>query len=492
MAGLHLLDSVASGVTSDGEIANNDSWPTVTAAAVGNCSNPLEEVDWSQPGLIISLVILGVVNVLVLFGNCLVVLAVFLDSKLRTVTNLFIVSLAMADLSVGLAVLPFSASLEVLDMWIFGEIWCSIWLAVDVWMCTASILNLCAISLDRYLAVTRPVSYPSIMTPFRAKILLAVVWLLSFVICFPPLVGWNDRKINRHPSQQHCDDWSCELTNDPGYVVYSALGSFFIPMLVMLFFYWRIYRAAVETTKAINQGFRTTKCVENKERLTLRIHRGRSGQKPGTNGRASKAGNNKRSALEIFQTGGNHGKKNNRSKYNNGGHRCLSPRMSGGVDDGVDPLGSANNHNNAKPLKMNRRSNIKAQVKRFKMETKAAKTLGIIVGGFIVCWMPFFTMYVVRAFCPQCIPSVLFSVLFWLGYCNSAINPCIYALFSRDFRYAFQKIVCQCLCTRRSHAQHLSIIKMMVPQGMIAGLGSAAFNTDDSDPYANDHSDQSN
>jgi octopamine receptor len=234
MEGLHLLDSVTSSVTIDE--GANDSWPTVTAAAVGNCSNPLEEVDWSQPGLIISLVILGVVNVLVLFGNCLVVLAVFLDAKLRTVTNLFIVSLAMADLSVGLAVLPFSASLEVLNMWIFGEIWCSIWLAV-----------------------TRPVSYPSIMTPFRAKILLAVVWLLSFVICFPPLVGWNDRKINRHPSQQHCDDWSCELTNDPGYVVYSALGSFFIPMLVMLFFYWRIYRAAVETTKAINQGFRTTK-----------------------------------------------------------------------------------------------------------------------------------------------------------------------------------------------------------------------------------------
>lgn len=258
----------------------NDSW-----WANNNCSgsesiiNPLDQVDWSKPGLIISLVILGAVNVLVLLGNCLVVLAVFLDSKLRTVTNLFIVSLAMADLSVGLAVLPFSASLEVLDLWVFGDVWCSIWLAVDVWMCTASILNLCAISLDRYLAVTRPVSYPSIMTPFRAKILLAVVWLLSFLICFPPLVGWNDRsnKASRTTSssstataaaatvcpdqqQQHLDDhWTCELTNDPGYVVYSALGSFFIPMLVMLFFYWRIYRAAVETTKAINQGFRTTK-----------------------------------------------------------------------------------------------------------------------------------------------------------------------------------------------------------------------------------------
>lgn len=53
--------------------------------------------------------------------------------------------------------------------------------------------------------------------------------------------------------------WTCELTNDAGYVVYSALGSFYIPMFVMLFFYWRIYRAAVRTTRAINQGFKTTK-----------------------------------------------------------------------------------------------------------------------------------------------------------------------------------------------------------------------------------------
>lgn len=53
--------------------------------------------------------------------------------------------------------------------------------------------------------------------------------------------------------------WTCELTNDAGYVVYSALGSFYIPMFVMLFFYWRIYRAAIRTTRAINQGFRTTK-----------------------------------------------------------------------------------------------------------------------------------------------------------------------------------------------------------------------------------------
>lgn len=284
MAVVATMNGAASGdVTNDSWWTGNNNNCNGTSSGGGGESgiiNPLDEVDWSNPGLIISLVILGAVNVLVLLGNCLVVLAVFLDTKLRTVTNLFIVSLAMADLSVGLAVLPFSASLEVLNLWVFGDVWCSIWLAVDVWMCTASILNLCAISLDRYLAVTRPVSYPSIMTPFRAKILLAVVWLLSFLICFPPLVGWNDRsnKVSRTtttttsaaaaaatpplcPDQQQYlqQHWTCELTNDPGYVVYSALGSFFIPMFVMLFFYWRIYRAAIETTKAINQGFRTTK-----------------------------------------------------------------------------------------------------------------------------------------------------------------------------------------------------------------------------------------
>lgn len=87
-----------------------------------------------------------------------------------------------------------------------------------------------------------------------------------------------------------------------GYVVYSAIGSFFLPMFVMLFFYWRIYLAAVETTRAINQGFRTTKGSKllgsrfEEQRLTLRIHRGRSVQNhhrrsasPNPNGRLHSA-----------------------------------------------------------------------------------------------------------------------------------------------------------------------------------------------------------
>ncbi|KPJ02955.1 putative G-protein coupled receptor No9 [Papilio xuthus] len=426
-------------------------------------------------------------------GNWLVIAAVLCSSKLCSVTNLFIVSLAVADLLVGLAVLPFSATREVFKIWIFGDVWCSVWLAVDVWMCTASILNLCAISLDRYVAVTRPVSYPTIMSRRRAKALIAGLWVLSFVICFPPLVGWKDKKpagaeLKEDWSPNPPCKWTCELTNDAGYVVYSAMGSFYIPMLVMLFFYWRIYKAAVRTTKAINQGFRTTKGkgLGNRfddNRLTLRIHRGRGSARPhgsplstasnhstSTSLSASperlRRHSSARRAHEKIKISVSYpsseqicpAHENSRSPsrspspslyavhYERDGRELTESRLRVRPSHHLAP-GPLYDEFDDKPRtrRMGKR-NIKAQVKRFRMETKAAKTLGIIVGGFVCCWLPFFSVYVVRAFCAHCVTPIVFSVLFWLGYCNSAINPLIYALFSKDFRFAFKRIICKCFC----------------------------------------------
>ncbi|XP_050087007.1 octopamine receptor Oamb-like isoform X1 [Anopheles aquasalis] len=552
------------------------------------CANLLASVQWTDPTNLVSLAVLAFINVLVIVGNCLVIAAVLCSHKLRSVTNFFIVSLAVADLLVGLAVLPFSATWEVFKVWIFGDVWCRIWLAVDVWMCTASILNLCAISLDRYVAVTRPVTYPSIMSTRRAKSLIAGLWVLSFVICFPPLVGWKEQKVKENVYYQYGNytlvsvtptpmpplpcPWTCELTNDAGYVVYSALGSFYIPMFVMLFFYWRIYRAAVRTTRAINQGFRTTKGMGNRfddNRLTLRIHRGRGStsapstahhESPHSNGSTHStttslgsaspehlsrystrskstvshvvthaAGYHEKIKISVSyastenvaqdsESGGlveaSHGSPGSApvaaaaaaaaaasvttsvSSYTASGNpagsvttklhhqaaAAAAPKLyavhyssANGRDSNASQLlrrSSRDQHQqhqhgigssqyltvseqqrerggsllSPRSSKRMGKRNIKAQVKRFRMETKAAKTLAIIVGLFVLCWLPFFTMYLVRPFCGDCINELLFSVVFWIGYCNSAINPMIYALFSKDFRFAFQRIICRCFC----------------------------------------------
>lgn len=87
--------------------------------------------------------------------------------------------------------LRFCLSLQVLDYWVFGRIFCDIWAAVDVLCCTASIMSLCVISIDRYIGVRYPLQYPMIVTEKRALLAMLGVWILAFVISIGPLLGWK-------------------------------------------------------------------------------------------------------------------------------------------------------------------------------------------------------------------------------------------------------------------------------------------------------------
>lgn len=77
-----------------------------------------------------------------------------------------------------------------------------------------------------------------------------------------------------------------------------------------------------------------------------------------------------------------------------------------------------------------------------KRERKAAKTLAIITGAFVVCWLPFFLTALLMPLCESCyINDTVSSLFLWLGYFNSTLNPVIYTIFSPEFRQAFKRIL---------------------------------------------------
>ena len=152
-----------------------------------------------------------------IFGNALVILAVLTSRSLRAPQNLFLVSLAAADILVAALIIPFSLANELLGYWYFRRTWCEVYLALDVLFCTSSIVHLCAISLDRYWAVSRALEYNSKRTPRRIKCIILTVWLIAAVISLPPLVYKGD------PGPQPRGRPQCKLNQEAWYILALSL-----------------------------------------------------------------------------------------------------------------------------------------------------------------------------------------------------------------------------------------------------------------------------
>ena len=207
-------------------------------------------------------------------GNILVIIAVVRERYLRNVTNYFIVSLATADFIIGAVVMPFSISLEVTNqLWLFGVDWCDVWHSFDVLASTASILNLSVISLDRYWAITDPIAYPRKMSTGRAMVLIALVWICSAAISFPAILWWRAVTTEQIPEKM------CFFTEDSGYLIFSSIISFYVPISVILYAYYRIYKAASEQIQSLKTGSKVMHSNGvNGEAMTLRMHRGGGGR----------------------------------------------------------------------------------------------------------------------------------------------------------------------------------------------------------------------
>ncbi|XP_064484806.1 tyramine/octopamine receptor-like isoform X2 [Ornithodoros turicata] len=426
----------------------------------------------TAPGLTLTTT-LGLVILITVIGNTLVVAAVATTRRLRTVTNFFVVSLAVSDLLVGFLVMPLAVMKEVIGEWLFGRIVCDLWVSLDVMLCTASILNLCCISLDRYFAITHPLAYAVKRSGRLALLMVAVAWILSAAITCPPMFGW------REDSRQNSTD--CSYNMNQGYVIYSACGSFFIPATIMVYVYWRIFAVARKReTVLLQESSRRDNPSEPEEcddggtvkDSSLSVSLGPTAP-PLT------AGSSQRQAVIALSTGTEKAAPINSVFRNSNKLHQASIVVSDPLPScparlparaASPPEWNSTNSSKGKPLRRTKSMRLsrfsgntmsqKAQHWRrregyeraaFQRERRVAKSLALVVGGFVICWLPFFTAYVIEPFCDACsLPTVASSCLVWLGWINSTINPLIYALNNSDFREAFLRLTIN-KCRRNGH-----------------------------------------
>lgn len=207
----------------------------------------------SLPILIVKAFVFGTIILSAVLGNALVIISVHRHRKLRVITNYYVVSLAMADMLVALCAMTFNASVELTGgQWMFGYFMCDVWNSLDVYFSTASILHLCCISVDRYYAIVRPLEYPITMTHKTVSFMLANVWTLPALISFTPIfLGWYTTEENVAFRKLHPN--ICRFVVNEYYAIISSSISFWIPGIVMVTMYCRIYKEAIRQRKALSR-----------------------------------------------------------------------------------------------------------------------------------------------------------------------------------------------------------------------------------------------
>ncbi|XP_070773575.1 adenosine receptor A2b [Enoplosus armatus] len=226
------------------------------------------------------IVIEVVIAVLSISGNILVCWAVAINSTLKNATNYFLVSLAVADILVGCLAIPFAITISI---GIHLDFYGCLFLACFVLVLTqSSIFSLLAIAIDRYLAVKIPLRYKELMTGKTAREIIAILWILSFVIGLIPFFGWNLKYPSCGNGSSGEDNTtsaglmeglrgrgdllrSCELqcffesVVDMHYMVYfNFFVCVLLPLLIMLGIYMKIFTVARKQLRQIE-----LKCVGN-------------------------------------------------------------------------------------------------------------------------------------------------------------------------------------------------------------------------------------
>ncbi|XP_014725246.1 PREDICTED: histamine H1 receptor [Sturnus vulgaris] len=444
---------------------------------------------------------LGTISLITIVMNILVLCAVKTEKKLQTVGNLYIVSLSIADLIVGAAVMPLHIVYLLSPEWPLGLPACLFWLSMDYVASTASIFNLFILCMDRYRSVQQPLKYLKYRTKMRASLLILAVWLLSFTWVIP-ILGWHVFANNgqRRVARDKCETEFFQVT---WFKVVTAIFNFYLPSLLMLWFYCKIFRAVRKHCQhreltngsywsAVEKNVHQAKTKDEKntchqkqmlgvnspgadeqnspkpQRVEAELHFSHADKasKALSNGKVpkwscfslstakpepglDKAG--KKGVCATRKAGNNEqpDSQDSDSSVASDNHTFteVTPRAEQPSPPGACCPQGRTERRDSRGLTLLRKtwhtlhSHPRSSHRHGNRERKAAKQLGVIMAAFMLCWIPYFVLFMVVTFHDHEQLSELHRFTIWLGYINSTLNPFLYPLCNHNFKKTFKKIL---------------------------------------------------
>ncbi|XP_029466555.1 melanopsin [Rhinatrema bivittatum] len=187
-----------------------------------------------------------------MLGNFLVIYAFCRSRSLRTPANIFIINLAISDFLMSVTQAPTFFATSLHKRWIFGEKGCELYAFCGAIFGITSMITLTVISVDRYFVITRPLASIGMMSKKRAVLILLGVWLYSLAWSLPPFFGWSAYVPEGLLTSCTWD----YMTFTPSVRAYTMLlfcFVFFIPLFVIIYCYFFIFKAIKTTNRAVQK-----------------------------------------------------------------------------------------------------------------------------------------------------------------------------------------------------------------------------------------------
>ncbi|XP_064598801.1 beta-2 adrenergic receptor-like [Liolophura sinensis] len=230
----------------DGFLGNSDLYGGLNNSVLGNftqTTEPCEDV-WC----VIQTICIVIITVLIILTNLMDIAVIYLSFDTFDAPEYFMLSLAFADLGVGILVTPFSILPSYYQRWLYGLEWCSVTATVAAILCSVSIYSLMLISVDRYLNIMYPLHSLRLITKSRCMAAIAVTWILSLVVHVV-----NKIVVNKYYFDDRSYICSIDFPNQPTFTITLTATVVAPPMVIICFVYVRIFCIATRHRAKLNE-----------------------------------------------------------------------------------------------------------------------------------------------------------------------------------------------------------------------------------------------